>query len=680
ILYAVLYALGGASHVPGTNIQKKGTNVGLSVVMVFSVNGEDYKVERKKAGAYLYDGDGVMLASGTSNVTKKIEDLLGMSIKRFRQLKYAEQKKAHALLSIGATELHKIIEELTGIDQINVALDKVKAIIALSGGAMEVLAFEGTEELESFIEEQETSHAHWEGEVNDLVAARLEKNKIIDSLFQKKERLNATRIDYNHWKVEHSTLASNQEIFKSDVDRLTDSADDIVFSEFVEDIKNKESKIGVLDNALSDAKAKALEAKQLKSEYEILEDFIHKGNRMIQRSQKDYDEMSESLSEGEIAAAEKLLEEQREIAATAQLEFSNISALFKESKCPTCKRDYEGSTPVTEQQVSACESICDEENGKLRKMKRSLKDLTMNWAVKQELENDIRRNTLSVSDAVIDSANKKAEGERLDCLSPVEIEEEESLVKKLRSDLNGEKFYLAKQKDVHSDRTKALGKLKICEKSLESLIEPEFDQDKMDDVDLQYSGTLEDRENLNESLVAAEKEVSTQSATLASSKEKLTKLKEDNEVYDKVLKRNNTAKALLKYLRDNRDRYTGDIWDYFLGSASTFVSDCTNGVITQILRTEGGQFQFVEEEEAMGMQDASGAQEAIMGISVQLALAQAAQCPLDILLVDEPTADMDDEHSMAVAGMLSMQGKQVIAISHREMDSSMCNNVINLGE
>ncbi|RKX63281.1 MAG: hypothetical protein DRP42_07820, partial [Tenericutes bacterium] len=66
ILYAVLYALGGASHVPGTNIQKKGTNVGLSVVMVFSVNGEDYKVERKKAGAYLYDGDGVMLASGTS--------------------------------------------------------------------------------------------------------------------------------------------------------------------------------------------------------------------------------------------------------------------------------------------------------------------------------------------------------------------------------------------------------------------------------------------------------------------------------------------------------------------------------------------------------------------------------------------------------------------------------------
>ena len=80
----------------------------------------------------------------------------------------------------------------------------------------------------------------------------------------------------------------------------------------------------------------------------------------------------------------------------------------------------------------------------------------------------------------------------------------------------------------------------------------------------------------------------------------------------------------------------------------------------------------------MGMKDASGAQEAIMGLSVQMALAQAAQCPLDILLVDEPTADMDAEHSMAVSALLSTKGSQIIAVSHREMDASLCNNVINL--
>ena len=67
-----------------------------------------------------------------------------------------------------------------------------------------------------------------------------------------------------------------------------------------------------------------------------------------------------------------------------------------------------------------------------------------------------------------------------------------------------------------------------------------------------------------------------------------------------------------------------------------------------------------------------------MGLAVQFALATSAPCPLDIIIVDEPTADMDPERSLATTMMLSTAGRQVIMISHSQMDNSICENTIAL--
>jgi len=80
----------------------------------------------------------------------------------------------------------------------------------------------------------------------------------------------------------------------------------------------------------------------------------------------------------------------------------------------------------------------------------------------------------------------------------------------------------------------------------------------------------------------------------------------------------------------------------------------------------------------MSLEEGSGAQLAIIGVAVQMALAEAAQCPLDILLMDEPTADMDAEHALAFSTLLAGSGKQTVIVTHREMDSAVFDNTITL--
>jgi DNA repair exonuclease SbcCD ATPase subunit len=126
LLRAIAFALFGTSVLPGKkeNIQTRGSNGKVSVELDFvsPVDGETYMVERTLNDATLSHADG-LVATGITNVNRKIEQLLGMSAKRWAQLGYARQKLTdHIVTSMGSTEVNKIIEELGGIDLVNSVL------------------------------------------------------------------------------------------------------------------------------------------------------------------------------------------------------------------------------------------------------------------------------------------------------------------------------------------------------------------------------------------------------------------------------------------------------------------------------------------------------------------------------------------------------------------------------
>ena len=143
VLHGIMFALGGASQVPGAPA-RRGTNTGFLVSMDFFVGQQLHTVERKKTSANLYCGK-ELIASGTSPVNTKIEELLGMPMRRFRQLRYAEQKETHALLTLGATELHKILDEITKAEDVTRAIDRLREVITAENARVETIPEEDSD-------------------------------------------------------------------------------------------------------------------------------------------------------------------------------------------------------------------------------------------------------------------------------------------------------------------------------------------------------------------------------------------------------------------------------------------------------------------------------------------------------------------------------------------------------
>lgn len=680
ILYGILYALGGASQVPGTNLQKVGTNTGMCVKMLMTINEVDYLIDRKKTGAYLYQGSDLLLASGTSNVNNKVMELIGMPIKRFRQLKYAEQKRSHSLLTLGAAELHKIIEELTGIDQINLALLKLKDIISEAKGALEVLDYEDPESM--YIEEEDLAiklgglkHDEQKAEecVTKTVETLLTAEDKFEKLLQDKEANDAERIAV-------ARIQGTKEVREMDLKSTWAQLGALESLEDAEsELVSSEAKLSDLEKEFEQCKNFSNEMDRLSREKSKVDRFITGTVNLIESDTKDLEIFPVDAQQRVIDAQTLYSEENRKL-DNAQWDFSNKTEMLKSSRCPTCEREYEDGPNISSADVIQAEEVVDSLSKSVRQAKERVREAKAIFSARETSIADLETNTKA-----LEKSNK-------------ELSEIEWAIRTIDEDPIYKERHLLKPK-VDSEKTRRDGwkdevrEVKAFQSNRDSLLK------EIDDLSEQLSNRpvppkfdAEEYTKLKSFLPSAKTSVELKQKELADIREKsyttdtdLMRLREKiaevvirNQSYDEYKARHGTATELTKFLRANRDRYTSEIWGFFMASATNFVSACTSGNIEEIQRTEGGQFQFVEDSQVMGIKDASGAQESIMGLAVQMALAEAAQCPLDILLVDEPTADMDADHSMAVAGILSTKGNQIIAISHREMDSSLCQNVINM--
>lgn len=158
----------------------------------------------------------------------------------------------------------------------------------------------------------------------------------------------------------------------------------------------------------------------------------------------------------------------------------------------------------------------------------------------------------------------------------------------------------------------------------------------------------------------------------------LEQLKQNSDRRATAEKRLAKIKHLQKHLKENAEGYMGKVWASFLQQASQFVAQCTGGDIEGLQRTDDGAFVFLEEGQEMQLEEASGAQEAIIGLAVQVSLSGAAPCHLNTVLLDEPTADMDPDCSLATMVAMKALGVQVIFVSHHQTDNTLCDNAITL--
>jgi len=124
-----------------------------------------------------------------------------------------------------------------------------------------------------------------------------------------------------------------------------------------------------------------------------------------------------------------------------------------------------------------------------------------------------------------------------------------------------------------------------------------------------------------------------------------------------------------------RKKVVDEGFTQILAIASEFVSSCTGGDISSVYLSETG-IRYVENDVSYGKVNASGAQKSLMGLGMKLGIAQIVTSPFGCMLLDEVSADMDEDISLACLTVLGDYNQQSIVISHRTMD--VADNVIEI--
>jgi len=682
ILYGILFALGGVSCVPGSNMEKKGGGR-MSVDMSFSVGEVEYQIHRTKTKCVLYCEEEI-LASGTSPVNEKIETLLGLSMKRFRQLKYVEQKMSHALLTASSSEIHNIINELTGAQDVENAISALTKIRTSCEGGLESLGD---------VDQGELSTLEKAINVSENSSKKLEQSlKAAKSTKQSRERDEAEsrrvaedgHLSRSKFLLEKVNLAKLETSIKLREEELSDTR--------VELGKDTLERLSAVRASLSrqskETEASELRRRELDRTMQRLEKGLTKVENKLAVSLEEGEEVAEKIRNvgGEIKDVERpeegfsaaiLTLAERKAEGLAFLKrYNNLKG---SDKCPTCGStvtgclsSWESKVEHYEQEIEISENAIKNVEGarsRLTKLEKSKTSLTLKLENIAEIVSDseedrdlhnksLRESKLEVRD-IPETAGK--DWDRLQ----KELEKSVASVASYQALLRQEKSLSSNLKDGKE----SLSKVKVSEEITEEQVRVLQDlfgiaRQELREAELWFSST--------------EKKVNENASFLRHSKPRLVEMQSKAKEVERLSTRSTTSKELTKFLRKNKDRLMSDVWSHFMALASTFASNCTGGVIESIQRQESGAFTFVEGGHDMSVADASGAQAAIMGLGVQLALAEEARCPLDILLVDEPTADMDPEHSISATSLLAASGAQVIAVSHSSMDSTLCNNVIHL--
>lgn len=690
VLLAVAVALGGAGVAArGWRLVRRGAS-NFEIQLGLQLAGKEYRVLRTSSGAKLWCGE-KLLATGHGPVNAELGSLIGMPVARWIELRFVRQKAAAAMFEAGAAKLNQLVEELTGvttvsrvIQQLQKRADQAKqtaeALREISAGEVEIKAVaDRVAETETKVEAvrltQQDLPARLGQAQADKQAAAARQEELAKQLRATHRLLDA----HDSFERDLARLKAAQQRAAKDCDprpvpeleaALTEAeGDQAAWNEWVIKIEmldvaiaaseSEIAKLPMVDPAAAQAELEAAQA-DVAAKAEAWEQNALAGERLGEQVRQGEDAvvgLRKQLDSGvchacnrpfdgqddehraslrrELGAAVQRLGELREQMGQVEAESKQARALLKDAKA----------------RLKAAEAA-------------NVKAAAAGGQRQTLLENLQHRHTLR--DELVEQAQGCNQAQGREQLAECKAEVAEL------------------KKKVDAGR-----KLAEVDAQMEALQAPDGVKADLEAQAKQLQQQSAEALAAERALVQREAELRAQVAALADQLSSLQRqlesdqawLERQDELASKLIAANRVqidAGELVKYLRSSRSRYLANAWELIMGRASSFADAVTNGAISGLLRTEDGQFKFMEGEEEAGVDEASGAQAAILGLGVQIALAETLPTHLDLLLVDEPTADMDAEHSAAAVLALSTCAKQVVAISHHRMDESLCNQATEL--
>lgn len=695
VLLAIAVAIGGPGWARGFRLARRGTD-NFEIQLVMEINGERYRVLRTKSAAKLFriGQEDKLIATAQGQVNIELGKILGMPVDRWLELRFVRQKQAATLFEAGSAKLNLMVEELTGVNAVSRVIDwlgteskavanKIDALLPQLTPVDQLAAQHNRlQELQSSLPQVASQLEQLEAQLAALEAVEDETPQI-DALVRE---IKAAR----DLQAKRSRLQAQLEGLYEQA-RALDPADQADIGELEKQIAEESSTLGewrewlprvqtairlhsLAQHAYAEASANpvgelmdvdALEARA--AEAEKVHDDARQAEAAIAdslaRAKDLVKQLTKQLESGICTGCNRPFEDQDQAHRDA------LQARLNEAKVmvTTNAEDLQSLANETKKAAAALQAA----RGLVREAAKH------NQAVELHAGKvNAAKESLGVAKADLDAAQEMAPGVTV-ADGQGEAQRIEALIRQLTTKLNKAKAFESQDQQLGSLQAQVTAQIDaLGEVPTQDMVEAlEAKGTKLRDARSQRNSTISLKShevvNLRTQIATAEREVGYITGMLGKAEQLSAEVA-------RLESRQSEIDGFRKYLRDNRSRYLQRAWDLILGRASTFAAAITEGHITAITRTEAGAFQFIEQGEEAEVTDASGAQAAILGLGVQVALAETLPTHLDVFLADEPTADMDAEHSSAALMGLSAVSGQALVISHHRMDESICSQVSEL--
>ena len=677
ILHGVLFAFFGVPAVPGGSRivpQRGGKPSDTKVIAQFYHDRETYRIIRKVTSAKLYRGK-QLIATSVSAVNRELEGIFNIPQKFFMRLKYAEQGETQALLTLGISELHRIMEHVSGASLVNRIIERASKCAAAAQSKIEVLG--PSPDLDAIAIEEETRKQELHRLYSDL-KRQLGESQRIQSAFNEAQ---AQFSEVTRFNARQRQLIAQRDAIDN---QLLQAQNDL------ESAQREMAEHEALYEGSEAIEARARHLNELNQLYTQLEVDAAKLETVIKQhahARREADDEVNRLDREIIDIGKpdttQAVEEKAQVEAKFRAltdEIKTTSEAIKKAICPTCKRPFEGqdvdkfkqrleelvelSNQAQEEYETKLDAAAKASNHK-RRYEQAGKKRDAFILQRQNFDTWCEEAELSLAKVKEKQARLDPRPKREEVVAALEQARDaqqavgayrsasrvysvaEGRVRKLRQER--ENLEAAQPEKDTGEIEQRLGELRLGEQR---------SSDQVVQVTSRYSSRYSEWQQLAD--------------TLKHEQTRLATIQQHHREKD-------TATNLNRYLRDNRDRFMQALWGQVTGFASNFSEMCTGGTIERIERTPEGVFQFFEEGVAARIEGASGAQKSIMAVGIQLALDTLLPDTFGALLLDEPTSQMDANHALALTQALAQSGRQIIMVSHREMDASVAQSHIHLG-
>lgn len=695
LLHAVITALYGAASIPGkVDDMPTWGQKSYKIELEFLHDDRTYLVARDSRNSTIKEGDR-LIASGNSNCTKFIEELLGLTFKDFTLFVLSQQGETAGVLTFGATALQKRVEAFSGADIIDAVLVLVRGEMTvlsrtmqdLNPSELEAAIITHTATLETTQGQLEEQHVTLEKLTNDketktaeLVTARSTLKKLIHV----SHTLQSKKQAFEHVSIQlasaETAVLQALEVKKQlpeavDVDYLTDQ------------ITSLETSMGI-----NKANISAINRQQ--REYLSLTDKVERLEQQIATA-STY-EMEAAKLTLQVAPLNEQLESLQPQLTEARHAVKQLKKEMGDGVCFACSRPFDDHDPAAmqthideaERVVLTVASQVKQLQDQIAPMEKALRKAENAASAKPSEEFAVLSKTLAELEEVIDTFSDEV----------LETAEEEQVkvrvsIENLRSELSEFRANVAKHRKADSQVENLTSEMATIREQFDLAQEHlqvaeqmalEANPDQLDDTEVRCQqeiliSSTEDFLTLIGSRIAASKDligdlgyqVKTANKDLELVKKELRRVLEVAVELDK-------HKRLAKFLAESRNSYLKQIWDQILGVASAKVAISTQGRITRLHRDEKGEFVAEEEGKWVPIANCSGAQKAFIGVAMRVGLSSCLYGTTGLLILDEPTDAMNDASALNLAGSLMGLGGQCLMITHRSYEQLAAQNVVQV--